>query len=112
MAGFVPPPAVIGALQTLSSVSSDALTLVTLVYVLPAASETPEIVARAAAPHARHDDHPVAGGDRRGRRELQASTRSCCCPRHRWTNCGAAFGVTEFDGAESGPVPTEFVATR
>ena len=31
-------------------------------------------------------------------------------PRTRWTNCGEAFGVTELDGAESGPVPTEFVA--
>jgi hypothetical protein len=45
IAGFVPPPAVIGALHTLSSVSSEALTLVTLVYVLPASSETAEIVA-------------------------------------------------------------------
>src|SRR6188472_667298 len=43
--GRVPPPAVIGALQTLSSVSSDAVTLVTLVYVLPAESVTAEIVA-------------------------------------------------------------------
>ena len=31
-------------------------------------------------------------------------------PENLWTNCGAAFGVTAFDAAESGPVPTEFVA--
>ena len=34
--GFVPPPAVIGALHTLSSVLSLATWLVTFVYVLPA----------------------------------------------------------------------------
>ena len=43
--GRVPPPAVIGALHTLSSVSSDALTEVSLVYVLPAESVTPDAVA-------------------------------------------------------------------
>ena len=32
------------------------------------------------------------------------------CAQNLWTNCGAAFGVTEFDAAESGPVPTAFVA--
>jgi hypothetical protein len=31
-------------------------------------------------------------------------------PDTRWTNCGAACGVTALEGAESGPGPTEFVA--
>ena len=46
--GRVPPPAVIGALQTLSSVSSDAVKCVSSVYVLPALSVTAEAVAAAA----------------------------------------------------------------
>src|SRR3954447_26382870 len=46
--GFVPPPAVTGAVQTLSCVSSDAVTVAARVYVLPAESVTPEIVARPA----------------------------------------------------------------
>src|SRR5690349_24389008 len=40
--GFVPAPAVIGAVQTLSSVLSEALKPLTLVYVLPAESVTPD----------------------------------------------------------------------
>src|SRR5262249_10829497 len=43
--GFVPSPAVVGALQTLISVSSVALMPVAFVYVLPAESLTREIVA-------------------------------------------------------------------
>ena len=31
-------------------------------------------------------------------------------PDTRWTKRGAAFGVTALDAADSGPVPTEFVA--
>ena len=45
MAGLVPPPLVIGAVQMLISVSSEAANEVTLVYVLPALSVTPEAVA-------------------------------------------------------------------
>jgi hypothetical protein len=40
--GLVPPPAVIGAVQTLSSVFSEALKPLTMVYVLPAESVTPD----------------------------------------------------------------------
>ncbi len=43
--GFVAPPAVIGALHTLSSVLSDALNAVSLVYVLPAESVTLDALA-------------------------------------------------------------------
>src|SRR5215203_1478953 len=43
--GRVPSPAVIGAVHTLSCVFSDAVTLVAFVYVLPAESVTPEMVA-------------------------------------------------------------------
>src|SRR3954467_2487783 len=48
--GFVPPPAVIGAVHTLSSVLSEALKPLTLVYVLPAESVTPEALGLP-APH-------------------------------------------------------------
>ena len=48
--GFVPPPAVIGAVHTLSSVLSEALKPVTLVYVLLAESVTPDALGLP-APH-------------------------------------------------------------
>jgi hypothetical protein len=107
--GLVPSPAVMGALHTLSSVSSVALTLVTLVYVLPAASVTPEIVA---APLL----HTLAITTIRLPAVMLEAGVSCRVdplglrPDTRWTNRGAAFGVTALDAAESGPVPTEFVA--
>ena len=110
IAGRVPPPAVIGALQTLSSVSSDAVTLVTLVYVLPAASATPEIVAPSDAPHARHDDDPVAGRDGRRRRQLQGRSGRRYARTRAGRTAGPRSGWHGLDAAESGPVPTEFVA--
>ena len=109
MAGLVPPPAVIGAVQTLSSVSSDALTLATLVYVLPAASATLEIVAALKL-------HTDAMTTIRLPVVIAEAGVSCMLdpvgvtPETFWTNCGEAFGVTALDGAESGPAPTEFVA--
>ena len=48
--GFVPPPAVIGAVHTLSSVLSEALKPLTFVYVLPAESVTPDALGLP-APH-------------------------------------------------------------
>ncbi len=109
IAGRVAPPAVIGALQTLSSVSSAATMLVTLVYVLPAASVTPEMVAFPAlqTPAMTIIRLPLVMADagvswRVEPVALRADTR--------WTNCGEALGVAGLDTAESGPVPTEFVA--
>src|SRR3954447_13103956 len=102
IAGRVPPPAVIGALQTLSSVSSDAVTLVTLVYVLPAESVTPEIVARPMlhTPAMTTIRLPLVMADAGvSWRVVPVPLR----PDTRCTNCGAALGVAGLDAAESLP---------
>ena len=77
--GFVPPPAVIGAVHTLSSVLSEALKPLTFVYVLPAESVTLDALGFP-APHTPTCDHePVAGGDVGGRSEREARRHARAC---------------------------------
>ena len=81
----------------------------TFVYVVPAESVTAEIVALLAlhTPAMTMSRFPLVMADagvscRVGPLALRPDTRC--------TNCGEALGVAGLDAAESGPVPTEFVA--
>ena len=100
--GLVPSPAVIGAVQTLSSVLSDALTLVALVYVLPAESLTPEIVAAGLlhTPAITTSRFPTVVADAGVSWRVEPVMR----PDTRCTKRGAALGVTAPDCGRLRPV--------
>ena len=112
MVGLVPEPAVIGALHTLSSVLSEALNDVSLVYVLPAESVTPDALALPAL-------HTPTSTIRRLPLEMLAvgwSARLAATPR-LLTCCtkasvvgGAVTGVMALDSADCALVPIAFVA--
>src|SRR2546421_482162 len=111
MAGDWPPPAVTGAVQTLSSVPSDALPWDTSTKLSPAESLTPVAVplAEFQTPTSTTSRSPVrsAVGSDTARLPVWVTWPPAC-----WTNAGAgvADGVTAPDGTDAGDVPTALVA--
>ncbi len=112
MVGLVPAPAVIGALHTLSSVLSDALNEVSLVYVLPAESVTPEALALPAlhTPASTMRRLPLEMLEVGCRARLAATPRLLTCCTKASVVGGAVTGVTALEAADCPLVPTALVA--
>src|SRR2546430_2671916 len=110
-AGDWPAPAVTGAVQTLSSVPSDALPWDTSTKLSPAESLTPVAVplAELQTPTSTTSRSPVrsAVGSDTARLPVWVTWPPAC-----WTNAGAgvADGVTPPDGTDAGDVPAALVA--
>src|SRR5262249_47686858 len=111
IAGVVPAPEGIGAVQTLCSVWSGPVKWLTSVNASPAEAVTPLVVALAEfqTPTSTTSRLPLPSCAE-GVTEILAAPAPCllaCC-----TNVGVvtADGVTELDAAEAGPAPTAFVA--
>ena len=101
----------IGAVQTLISVRSDALNCNSFTYVLPAESLTPLAVGPLLfhTPTMTTSRFPAVMGDG-GVTAMLPATPLCaptCCT---YAGTTAATGVTGLDAADSAPVPTAFVA--
>jgi hypothetical protein len=109
--GRVPPPAVMGAVQTLISVASEAAKWSSSTYWLPAESTTLAAVDLAllhipTSTTKRSPEVTFAAGVTARLATARVCAKTCC------TNAGAtlALGVTAFEGEDAGPGPIALLA--